>query len=299
MTPETACEGHQSASFPPKATCLTGNLVLPSGVIVFATASQKGGVGKTTVCINLGHALARRGWNTLLVDTDPQGGIGLSLSRNTRKKRGFYDFMSHGDEVRRLIIPTRLPEFSILPAGNSEDYLTISDHTKDPEELRDFLRQVDLLGFDCVILDTAAGMNSMTETVVRGSDWLIVPQQAEPLAIRSLPLLLETLARFRREGAPVRVAGILLTMVLQSHEASLKVADEIRKMLPAQLLFSQNVPRDNLFLEASAMGLPIALMRKNPPLTALIFDQLAAELEERTGLNERKEQHHRHASLLD
>lgn len=268
-------------------------------MIVFATASQKGGVGKTTICINLGHALARRGWNTLLVDTDPQGGIGLSLSRNTRKKRGFYDYMSRGGEVRRLIIPTRLPEFSILPAGNSEEYLTTQNHSDDPEKLREFLRQIDLLGFDCVILDTAAGMNSMTETVVRGSDWLIVPQQAEPLAIRSLPLLLESLARFRKEGSALRIAGILLTMVLNTHEASLKVTDEIRKMLPAPLLFSQNIPRDNLFLEASAMGLPIALMRKNPPPTALIFDQIAAELEERTGLNERKEQNHRHASLLD
>ncbi|MFZ4768061.1 MAG: ParA family protein, partial [Roseimicrobium sp.] len=51
-------------------------------MIALAAASQKGGVGKTTLCINLGHALARRGWNTLLVDTDAQGGIRLSLSRN-------------------------------------------------------------------------------------------------------------------------------------------------------------------------------------------------------------------------
>lgn len=268
-------------------------------MIVFATASQKGGVGKTTVCINLGHALARRGWNTLLVDTDPQGGIGLSLSKNTRKKRGFYDFMAKGGEARRLIIPTRLPEFSILPSGSADEFMRGAEFDNAPEKLRDFLRQIDLLGYDCVILDTAAGMTSMTETVVRGSDWIVIPQQAEPLAVRSVPLLLETLSRFRKEGSPVRIAGILLTMVLNSHEASLKVVRELRQMLPAQLLFSQDVPRDNLFLEASAMGLPIALMRKNPPATALIFDQLAAELEERTGLGDRREQEHNHASLLD
>ena len=269
-------------------------------MIVFATASQKGGVGKTTVCINLGHALARRGWNTLLVDTDPQGGIGLSLSRSTRRKQGFYDYMAKGGEVRRLIIPTRLPEFSILPSGSAEGIMAQGMPADAGDKLRAFLTQTAQLGYDCVIMDTAAGMSNITETVVRHSDWIIVPQQAEPLAVRSIPLLMETLARFRKEGAPVRIAGILLTMLLNTHEASLKVARELRQMLPPQLLFDQTIPRDPLFLEASAMGLPIALMRKNPPPSAIIFDQLAAELEERTGLgDQRKEQPHRHASLLD
>ena len=60
-------------------------------MIAIATASQKGGVGKTTLCINLAHALAKRGWNVLLADTDAQNGVGLSLARSTRKRRGFYD----------------------------------------------------------------------------------------------------------------------------------------------------------------------------------------------------------------
>ena len=70
-------------------------------------------------------------------------------------------------------------------------------------------------------------------------------------------------------------------------------------MLPAQMLFNQNIPRDPLFLEASALGLPLSLMRKNPPPTALLFDQLAAELEERLGLAQQKENTHTHANLLD
>lgn len=269
------------------------------GVIAFATASQKGGVGKTTVCINLGHALARRGWNTLLVDTDPQAGIGLSLSRNTRKKRGFYDFLGTGGEIRKLVIPTRLPEFSIVPAGIPDDYMRSGNLAGAKEKLADFLKQADLLGYDCVIMDTAAGLTGLTEIVVRSADWIIVPQQAEPLAVRSLPLLMETLARFRQDGASVRIAGILLTMLIQHHEASLKVARELREMLPPRLLFNQAIPRDNLFLEASALGLPLGLMRKNPPASALIFDQVAAELEERTGLNDRKDHSDHHANLLD
>ena len=268
-------------------------------MIALATASQKGGVGKTTVCINLGHALARRGWRILLVDTDPQGGIGLSLSRSTRDKRGFFDFLMHGGEVRPLILPTRLAEFSILPAGGPEDFMRHGDADETPEKLRDLLRQCDILGYDCVLLDTAAGLNGITEVTVRGADWVLVPQQAEPLAVRSIPLLLQTLARFRNEGSGVSVAGILLTMLQANQEASAQVAREMRQLLPASLLFNQAVPRDPLFLEASALGLPLALVRKNPPLAALIFDQLAAELEDRIALSSRRDNLQPHASLLD
>ena len=269
-------------------------------VIAVATASQKGGVGKTTVCINLAHSLARRGWNTLVVDTDPQGGIGLSLSRSTRQRRGFYDFLVHGGEVRPHILPTRLPELSILPCGNSTEFMCSGARLdRAPEKLADLFRQIDLIGFDCVLLDTAAGLGGVTEIIVRGSDWVMIPQQSEPLAVRSIPLLLETLARFRSEGSPMRVAGILLTMLSAGQDASVKVAHELRQMLPPALLFKQAIPRDGLFLEASALGMPIALMRKNPPPVALLFDQIAAELEERIGLPAHKEQIQGHASLLD
>lgn len=269
-------------------------------MIAIATASQKGGVGKTTVCINLAHALARRGWNTLVIDTDPQGGIGLSLSRTTRSRRGFYDFLMQGGDARTHVLPTRLPELGIMPAGDSTSFLRAGGRSdRAPERLRDLLRQVDLLGYRCVLLDTAAGLNGVTEVIVRGSDWVLIPQQAEPLAVRSIPLLLETLARFRSEGSPMRVAGILLTMLSGQLDASVKVARELREMLPPALLFRQAIPRDPLFLEASALGLPLSLIRRNPPPTALLFDQIAAELEERTGLPGHKEQFHDHASLLD
>ena len=107
---------------------------------------------------------------------------------------------------------------------------------------------------------------------------------AEPLAVRSVPHMLETLARFRAEGAGVKVAGILLTMVMREHEMSLRVARELREMLPANLLFQQSIPRMPSFLDASALGVPVALTKRNPPPEALIFDQIAAELEQRAGI---------------
>jgi chromosome partitioning protein len=269
-------------------------------VRAIATASQKGGVGKTTLCVNLAYSLARRGWRVLLVDTDPQGAVGLSLARSTRGRRGFYDVLASGLDLSEVILPTRLPEFSILPAGQYDAVARTGFPMQEvPRRLGDLLRAAELRGYDVVLLDTAAGLTGLTEAVVKASDYVIIPQQAEPLAARSIPHMLETLARYRAEGAPVKVAAILLTMVMSDQETSLSVARELRQMLPPDLMFKQSVPRLNSFLEASAYGVPVALLRRHPPPEALIFDQIAAELEGRTGLVRESERTHTHASLLD
>jgi chromosome partitioning protein len=269
-------------------------------VIAIATASQKGGVGKTTLCINLAYSLARRGWTTLLVDTDPQGGVGLSLARSTRSKLGFYDLLLGERDLGRLILATRLPELQILPSGQYDACARRGWSAQEvPARLADLLRSAELRGIDCVIMDTAAGLNGMSESVVKACDYVILPQQAEPLAVRSVPHMLETLSRFRAQGAGVKIAGILLTMVQGESQISQKVVSELRAMLPADLMFEQNVPRLSSFLEASAMGVPVALLKKNPPPEALIYDQIAAELEQRTGLGQDREANTSHASLLD
>lgn len=269
-------------------------------MIAIATASQKGGVGKTTLCINLAYSLARRGWNTLLVDTDPQGGVGLSLARSTRSKQGFYDLLTGEKNFSKLVLSTRLPELRILPSGQYDACARRGwSQAEVPARIADLLRMAELNGVDCVLLDTAAGLNGMSEAVVKASDYVVLPQQAEPLAVRSVPHMLETLSRFRAEGSGVKVAGILLTMVMNEHQISQKVVSELRSLLPADLMFDQTIPRVASFLEASAMGVPVALIKRNPPPEALIFDQLAAEIEQRTGLAQQRQSQASHASLLD
>jgi chromosome partitioning protein len=257
-------------------------------------------VGKTTLCINLAYSLARRGWKTLLVDTDPQGAVGLSLARSTRRKRGFYDFLSKQATLADNFITTRLPEFKILPAGQYDAFarLTIAPSVL-PMRLTELRRAAERAGIECLIFDTAAGLTGMTELVVRGAEYVVVPLQSEPLSVRSLPHLLETLARFRSEGAGVKVAGILLSMVMHQSQVSMQVARELCQMLPPNLVFKQSIPRLPTFLDASAHGVPVALLKMNPPPEALLFDQLAAELEERVGLVHEQEKGFRHASLLD
>ncbi|MEM9081899.1 MAG: AAA family ATPase, partial [Verrucomicrobiota bacterium] len=124
-----------------------------------AVSSQKGGVGKTTLSINLAHSFARNGQRTLLVDADPQGSVGLSLTRKSRVLPGFFDLMADpGYPLEQLVVPTRLETLSLVAAGQSSNYeLGGGSAGVNLHRVREFLRAVEARGFDVCLVDTAAG----------------------------------------------------------------------------------------------------------------------------------------------
>lgn len=251
-----------------------------------AITSQKGGVGKTTVAVNLAYALARRGWNTLLIDTDPQGSVGLSLSEKARKCPGFYDAMTSREDADGWIISTRLPELKILPAGQLESFFDVKPAGADGvAAVKRILENADRRGFHISVVDTPAGLGGYTGDILRSVNYVVVPQQAEPLGVRSLPQMLRALQQLRQQGARMELAGILLTMMQHGQHESSEVVRELRQIIPPRLLFESVVPRDPLFLKASGVGVPLGLLYANPPAAALVFDQLAAEVENRLKLN--------------
>lgn len=255
-------------------------------LITLVVTSQKGGVGKTTVAINLAHSLACRGWQTLLVDTDPQNSVGLSLSEKTRRCPGYYDFLHYDCDVDELIIPTRLPELHLITAGLTDTFFKLeTDASHYAGAIARMLGQLDGLNYDVVVLDTAAGLMGHTRELTRQADFALLPQQSEPLGVRSIVQLLEGIARLREEEqAIVEVAGILLTMVDPHGEESLQVAHDLRKLVPGDTLLRTSIPREQDFVRASAHGVPVALLYQKLPPAALVFDQLAAELEPRLTL---------------
>ena len=253
-------------------------------MISIAVSSQKGGVGKTTVSINLAHAFARAGLNTLLVDADPQGSVGLSLTRQARGLSGFYDYLADPNTpLEGLILPTRLATLSLVASGQGGDYESGGGGTgAHLSRVREFLRRVSVSNFDLCLIDTAAGLFGVTSDVIAASDAVMIPQQAEPLGIRSVPKLLEGLNRLRITNPQLRVLGVCLTMVQNDLAESRQAATALRQLLPPELVFQTQIPRDGLFVRASARGLPIGVMPEGAEAQQ-IFDSLRTEIEIKFG----------------
>jgi chromosome partitioning protein len=248
-------------------------------VISIAVSSQKGGVGKTTVSINLAHAFARAGVRTLLVDADPQGSVGLSLTRQSRLLTGFYDYLTDpGIPLDRLIVPTRLETFSLVASGQASDYEAGGGMGAHLARVRAFLRSAAARGFDLCLIDTAAGLFGITGDVISSSDAIMIPQQAEPLGIRSVPKLLEGLNRLRVMNPRLTVLGVCLTMVQQDLAESAEAAAALRQLLPPEMVFQTQIPRDGLFVRASARGLPVGVLEDGAG-AQIVFDSLRAEIE--------------------
>lgn len=256
-------------------------------------------MGKTTVSVNLAYSLAKRGWRTLLVDTDPQGSVGLSLSEKARKCRGYFDAVNRGADAASLILSTRLPELKLLTAGRAHSFFDGRPAADDSvEALERVVGEIASKEFDIVLFDTPAGLTGSTGDVLRVCNHVIIPQQAEPLGVRSIPQILQAIQFLRARGTKLEVAGILLTMVQNDQRESADVVRELRTLLPARLMFETVVPRDVSFLKASAAGVPLGLLHRHPPAAAHVFDQLAAELEPRLHLRN-EEDAHEFTRLLD
>lgn len=249
-------------------------------------ASQKGGVGKTTVALHIAHSLVGRGYKVLLVDSDPQGAIGLSLSKKLSEHAGLSDYVEQGYQLDQLWVQTRVDNFYILPFGSMPPFQTeqMNQVMADGGQHARLLQDAANLGIEIVVFDTPAGFGGMTSGAMRASTHVLSPIQAEPIAYRSVTQTLEVIQALQEQGYAVELVGFLITMLQLRDESSYEIAQEVWESFPEHLLFDVNVPRDPVFLEASTAGVPVGFLRTPTPAVSHVFDLVAAELESRLGL---------------
>lgn len=248
-------------------------------------ASQKGGVGKTTVALNVAFALARRGWRTLIVDTDPAGAVGLSLTKRLAEAPGLAEYLSRTQALSKVVVQTKLRELSVLPVGRvvPDEAMGFESLLADGGVLRHMMGELSNR-YDVVVFDTPSGFGGATLGAMAASRYVLCPVQAEPIAARSVLRTLDLVGSLRQRGIDIDLLGFLVTMLQASDGSSRAVADELARSLPPELMMQTSIPRDASFLEASAAGVPVGLLRRRAPPSALVFDQLAAEIEDKAHL---------------
>lgn len=223
---------------------------------VVAIVNQKGGVGKTTTCVNLAAILAARGLRVLLCDFDPQANATSGMGVDKSRSNGVYDALINGVETEKIIVTT--PYGDVLPsskalAGASVEMIDLPERQF---RLRMALEQV-RDNYDYVFIDCPPSLELLTLNALCAADSLLVPLQGEYYALEGLSDLMNTVRLVRRSLNPkLEIEGVLLTMFDGRTNLAIQVAQEVKRFFPGKV-YATVIPRNIRLSEAPSHGKPI------------------------------------------
>ncbi len=239
-----------------------GDIIAKKATVIVVT-NQKGGVGKSTTCENLGIGLAMEGKKVLLVDTDPQGSLTISMgwqqpdelptTLSTLMQKAMNDqpiqpgegILHHAEGVD--LIPANIElaglEVALVNSMNREKMLR--------QVLESAKRE-----YDYILLDCMPSLGMLTINALAAADTTLIPVQAQYLSAKGLEQLLQTVGKVRRQINPkLKIEGILLTMTDSRTNYGKQIDTLIRQAYGSKIkVFDQTIPRSVRAAETSAAG---------------------------------------------
>ena len=221
-----------------------------------AIVNQKGGVGKTTTCVNLAAALAELGQRVLLCDFDPQANATSGMGVDKTVSKGIYEVVIGTVPVTDAIVHIRFGD--VLPSNKALAGAGIELIAMERREflLRDALAQV-ADRYDFIFIDCPPSLELLTLNALCAADTILVPVQGEYYALEGLSDLMNTVRIVRRALNPrLELEGVLLTMFDGRTNLALQVAEEVKHYFPGKV-YATVIPRNVRLSEAPSHGKPI------------------------------------------
>ena len=226
---------------------------------VVSFSNQKGGVGKTTSCVNISAQIANKGKKVLMIDMDPQGnatsGLGIQKSK---VKNTIYDVIIGKCDISDAIIKTRFKNLSVVPAnielaGAEIELQELDENLNFTEIALDSIKE----DYDYIFIDCPPSLGMLTIKALSVSDGVVIPMQCEFYSLEGMSQLLNTVKRIKTLYNPtLQVVGILLTMYNGRLTLTGQVVAELKKYY-ADKLFKVPISRTVRISEAPGYGEPI------------------------------------------
>ncbi len=231
---------------------------------IVAFANQKGGVGKTTSCVNFAAALAALKQRVLLIDLDPQGNatMGSGVDKNTLTE-SINEVLLRESKIADVIVSKTPAGYALLPANGdlTAAEVVLLRKTEQERVLKESLAQVDAQ-FDYILIDCPPSLNMLTLNALVAADSVIVPVQCEYYALEGLTALMGTVQQIQGSLNPtLKIEGILRTM----YDPRNRLSSEISAQLVSHFenkVFQTVIPRNVRLAEAPSHGLPVSLYDK-------------------------------------
>ena len=249
---------------------------------IIAVTNQKGGVGKTTTCVNLCASLAALERRVLLIDLDPQAnattGCGIDKQALTRST---CEVMLGEATASDCILPVENAGFSVLPANAD---LTVAE-VKLLSEIGRELKLRNVLepirdNYDYIVIDCPPTMNMLTLNALTAADGALIPIQCEYYALEGLSALLETIKQVRNTvNHGLEIKGLLRTMFDPRNKLANEVSAQLIKHFENKV-FATVIPRNVRLAEAPSFGVP-AMYHDRSSRGAKSYRKLAEEIVQR------------------
>lgn len=232
---------------------------------VVTVSSQKGGTGKTTTAVTLAHALALKGYRTLIVDLDPQGQVASSLGRN--HEPGIFNWLampSGALPLSDVVRTTGRADLLLIPGDKSTSaaQVLLNHYGRTLSALSGKRAELQAATFDFVIVDTAPSVGGLQEAALLASDLVIVPTACDYLSSEGVVRTYETLTLLRDDHAwHGRVLGILPTFYDEVTKESAATLADLRETFGAKTLL-RPIHRATILRECASEG--VTIWEKDP-----------------------------------